>query len=177
MATAMVTVTAAVMTAERESAKGKGQARYSKVNRRSSSVQHNNQPTTKQGRAKVVREKQTEAKRRSSGGQRSNQPITEWESANVASGMQATVTLYTIFATVTLPSSIVVSSAATLGPLLPIVVFIVDQWGQIVVIVTCYLVQDDTISTHHYNTLSTNSNYITYLSFSVQVDFDFVELK
>ncbi len=82
-------------------------------------MQHNNQPTTKRGSAKVAREKQIEAKRRSSGAGRNNQPISEQGSANVASGMQVTVKLYTIFATVTLPSLIVVTSAAALGPLLP----------------------------------------------------------
>ncbi len=99
------------------------------MNRRSSSAQHNNQPITKHGGSKVAREKQTEAKRRNSGIQCNNQLITEQGSANVASGMQATVKLYTIFATITMPLSIVVSSTATLGPLLPIVVFIVDQRG------------------------------------------------
>jgi hypothetical protein len=57
-ATAMVTATAAVMTTEWGSAKvAKGKQATAKVNRRSSSVQHNNQPTTKRGMAKVAREK------------------------------------------------------------------------------------------------------------------------
>jgi hypothetical protein len=58
-ATAMVTATAAAMTTERGLAKvAKGKQARAKVNRRSSSAQHNNQPTTKQGMAKVAREKQ-----------------------------------------------------------------------------------------------------------------------
>ncbi len=97
--TAMVTVTAVATTTERGSAKAKGKQATAKTNRRSSSMQHNNQPTTKQGSTKVEREKQTEAKRRSSGTRRNNQPITEQGSANVASGMHVTVTLCTNFAT------------------------------------------------------------------------------
>jgi hypothetical protein len=57
MATVMVTVTAAATTTERGSAKvAKGKQATSKVNRRGSSTQHNNQPTTKRGMAKVARE-------------------------------------------------------------------------------------------------------------------------
>jgi hypothetical protein len=59
MATAMVTAMAEAMTTERGSAKdAKGKQATAKVNRRSSSTQHNNQPTTKWGMAKVAREKQ-----------------------------------------------------------------------------------------------------------------------
>jgi hypothetical protein len=58
MATAMVTAMAVVTTTERGSAKdAKGKQATAKVNRRSSSAQHNNQPTIKQGMAKVAREK------------------------------------------------------------------------------------------------------------------------
>jgi hypothetical protein len=57
MATAMVTVMAAVTTAEWGSAKiVKGKQATAKVNRRSRRAQHNNQPTTKRGMAKVARE-------------------------------------------------------------------------------------------------------------------------
>ncbi len=57
-ATAMVTATAAATTTEWGSAKvAKGKQATAKVNRRSSSAQHNNQPTTKRGMAKVAREK------------------------------------------------------------------------------------------------------------------------
>jgi hypothetical protein len=58
MAMAMLTATAAATTTERGSAKvAKGKQATAKVNRRSSSIQHNNQPTTKRGMAKVAREK------------------------------------------------------------------------------------------------------------------------
>ncbi len=57
-ATAMVTAMTVAMTTEQGSAKvAKGKQASAKVNRRSSSVQHNNQPTTKRGVAKVAREK------------------------------------------------------------------------------------------------------------------------
>jgi hypothetical protein len=63
-AMAMVTATAAVMTTEWGSAKVvKGKQATAKVNSRSSSAQHNNQPTTKQGMAKVAREKQVTPRR------------------------------------------------------------------------------------------------------------------
>jgi hypothetical protein len=111
---------AAATTTEQGSAKvTKGKQATAKVSRRSSSAQHNNQPTTKRGSAKVAREKQIEAKRKGSSAQRNNQPITEQGSANIASGMQVTVKLYTIFATITLLLLIVVTSATALGPLLP----------------------------------------------------------
>jgi hypothetical protein len=54
----VVTATAAATTTERGSAKvAKGKQATAKVNRRSSSAQHNYQPTTKWGMAKVAREK------------------------------------------------------------------------------------------------------------------------
>jgi hypothetical protein len=57
-ATAMVKATAVATTTEWGSAKvAKGKQATAKVNRRSSSAQHNNQPTTKWGMAKVAREK------------------------------------------------------------------------------------------------------------------------
>jgi hypothetical protein len=61
---AMVKRTAAAMTTEWGSAKvAKGKQATAKVNRRSSSAQHNNQPTTKRGMAKVAREKQVTPRR------------------------------------------------------------------------------------------------------------------
>ena len=55
---AIVTAMAAATTTEWGSAKvAKGKQATAKVNRRSSSAQHNNQPTTKRGMAKVAREK------------------------------------------------------------------------------------------------------------------------
>jgi hypothetical protein len=120
---AIVTATAAATTTDQSSAKdAKGKQATSKVKRRSSSAQHNKRPTTKRGMEKVVREKQwsTEAGRTSSRERHHNQPTTEQGSSKVARGMmQATAKLNAIFATLTLPLLIVVSSAAALGSLLP----------------------------------------------------------